>query len=92
MFKNSLMEKLVFNFSFPDGMHEMLNTAKLLSDYKSVARQLAKIAKEIRKETFAREHFKFAGGFPQNCQSTFALKLLIAMILGGLSADTMNKL
>ena len=41
-------------------MHEMLNTAKLLSDYKSATLQVAKIAKEIRKEIFACEHFKFA--------------------------------
>ena len=67
----------------------MFNT-KLLLDYKSATMQVAKIAKEILKEIFACEHFKFAGCFPQNCQSTsvlYSLKLLIAMILGGLSAD-----
>ena len=71
-------------------MHEMFNTAKLLSDYKSATLQVTKIAKEIHKEIFACEHFKFAGCFPQNSQSTsvlHSLKLLIAMILGGLSAD-----
>ena len=50
----------------------------------------AKLAKEIRKEMFACEHFKFAGCFPQNSKGTsvlYSLKLLIAMILGGLSAD-----
>ena len=70
-------------------MHEMFNT-KLLLDYKSATLQVAKIAKEILKEIFACEHFKFAGCFPQNFQSTsvlYSLKLLIAMILGGLSAD-----
>ena len=29
-------KNLSSSFSFPDGMHEMLNTTKLLSDYKSV--------------------------------------------------------
>ena len=95
-FQNSTVQqqfdrkKLSSSFSFPDGMHEMLNTAKLLSEYKSVTLQVAKIAKNIRKEMFACKHFKFAGSFPQNCQSTsvlYSLKLLIAMILGGLSDD-----
>ncbi len=79
--KNSLLV-------FPDGMHEMFETAKLLSNYKSEALQIAKIAKEIRKEMFAFEHFKFSGSFPQNCQSIsvpYNLKLLIAMILDGTS-------
>ena len=77
----------MYNFSFPDGMHEMFNTAKLLSDYKSATLQVTKIAKEIHKEIFACEHFKFAGCFPQNSQSTsvlYSLKLLIAIILGGI--------
>ena len=66
-------------------MHEMFNTAKLLSDYKSATLQVAKIAKEIRKEIFACEHFKFAGCFPQNCQSTSVL--YSPKLLGGLSTD-----
>ena len=54
-FQNSTVQeqfdgkKIVFSFSSPGGMHEMLNTAKLLSDYKSVTLQFAKIAKEIHK-------------------------------------------
>ena len=81
--KNSLLV-------FPDGMHEMFQTAKLLSDYKSEGLQIAKITKEIREEMFAFEHFKFSGSFPPNCQSTsvpYNLKFLIAMILEGTSAD-----
>lgn len=54
---------------FPDGMHEMFQSAKLLSDYKSEALQISRIARDIRREMFAHEHFKFSGSFPQNCQS-----------------------
>jgi len=48
---------------FPDGMHETFQTAKLLLNYKSEVLQIAKIAKEIREEIFAFEHFKFSGSF-----------------------------
>ncbi len=74
---------------FPEGMHEMFQSAKL-SDYKSEALQIAKITKEIRKEIFAFEHFKFSGSFPENCRSTsvpYNLKLLVAMLLEGTNAD-----
>jgi len=40
---------------FPDGMHETFQTAKLLSNYKSEALQIAKVAKEIRLCLFTRK-------------------------------------
>ena len=67
-------------------MHEILNTVKLFSDYKTVTLQVAIFLHEM----LACEQLKFAGYFPQNCHSTsvlHSLKLIIAMILGGLSAD-----
>ena len=53
---------------FPEGMHEVLENARLISDYKNEALQIAKVAKVIREEMFVHEHFKFSGSFPQNCQ------------------------
>ncbi len=43
------------NSLLPDCMHEMIKTA---SDYKSEALRIAKMAKEIREEMFAFQHFK----------------------------------
>ena len=75
---------------FPDGMHEMFQSAKLLSDYKSEALQISRIARDICRKYFEHEYFKFLGSFPQNCQIIsvpYNLKLLIAIILGGTSSN-----
>ena len=40
-------------------MHEIFQSAKLLSDYKSEALEISRIARDICRELFSHEHFKF---------------------------------